>query len=59
MASGLSKTDRKKVAKFRDKLAYTPISEKEVEKKIQQLIKDLQSGKKTVPVSYPKGRWRI
>ena len=59
MASGLSKTDKKKVAKFKDKIAYTPISEKEKEKKIKQLIKDLQSGKKTVPVSYPNETWKI
>ena len=41
------------------KIAYTPISEEEKERRIRQLIKDLKSGKKTVPVSYPNQRWKI
>ena len=41
------------------KVAYTPIPEAEKEKRIKQLIKDLTSGKKTVPISYPNQRWKI
>ena len=41
------------------KIAYTPKTEEEKEKILRQLIKDLKSGKKTVPVSYPNERWRI
>ena len=57
MAREVKKKTKKK--KKDDKVAYTPISEKEKEKKIKQLIKDLQSGKKTVPVSYPNETWKI
>ena len=41
------------------KVAYTPKTEAEKKKIMQQLIKDLKSGKKTVPISYPNQRWKI
>ena len=57
----MAKAVKKKTKKKKDdmKIAYTPISEEEKEKKIKQLIKDLQSGKKIVPISYPNQKWKI
>ena len=52
---------RKKKTKNKNdlKIAYTPKTEEEKEKIMRQLIKDLKSGKKTVPISYPNQRWKI
>jgi len=56
----MAKAVKKKTKKKDDmKISYTPKTEAEKEKIMKQLIKDLKSGKKTVPVSYPNERWKI